>query len=371
MREIGFIEASDPMNVSPILAKESRGNYPIMLKKLIKELLTNNSNNGVLEELNPTNYFHLSNMIDQAEAKRVKPSYGKNGANALVKEEIRKQTETKFSDFVSGNKCVLSFPAPHYCARWTFLNNKSSLYAWDWLENLNKEKWTKQLIGEFVEPFSSPSLDDEDECFRGNGVSRPKKVSLQDASYLGRQNYDDEYEKSVSPISSKCNYFGGGKGKEHKIYVREFNSHVRKEQPVNSTVEGGIYTDTKVVPFECCPNKERIRSLLPYLGKLRRNGTLAGHAWTKEEPKTPCRLVVPDIQCVRERISKTMSPVPEGEEQDEYREVSNNSRNPLMIVEMIANKLDRKRVADRPVWGLDFDGSIIKSNEVVINTNDM
>ncbi|CAG8585710.1 1638_t:CDS:2 [Funneliformis mosseae] len=181
-----------------------------------------------------------------------------------------------------------------------------------------KEKWARKLIREFIEPFreaskttllstnsncnhmgcSSPSLDDlhnEDECFQENGVSRLEKVSLQDA-------------------------------RKNKIYVWEFNLHVRKEQPVNSIVEGEFYTNTTVVPFKCCPNKERIQLLLPYLGKLCRNDTLTGHAWTKEELKTLCHLVVPDIQCIRERISKTMSPVPEGEEQDEHREVSNNSR---------------------------------------------
>ncbi|POG60806.1 hypothetical protein GLOIN_2v1709640, partial [Rhizophagus irregularis DAOM 181602=DAOM 197198] len=46
---------------------------PSMLKKLIEELLTDNSNNEDLEEsnasLNSGNFFHLSSMIDQAEEK--------------------------------------------------------------------------------------------------------------------------------------------------------------------------------------------------------------------------------------------------------------------------------------------------------------
>jgi len=67
---------------------------------------------------------------------------------------------------------------------------------------------------------------------------------------------------------------------------------------------------------------------------------LAGHVWTKEKPKTPCRLVVPNVQYKGETIPETMSHVSKGEKQD-----AEGRNNPLMIVEMIANKSDRKRVA--------------------------
>jgi len=105
---------------------------PSMLKKLIEELLTDNSNNEDLEvstegapdaSLNSGNFFHLSSMIDQAEEKNkdatqnvinryfdfgealhlrykeLKPSRGKYGAEALVKDEVRKQISvTELSD---------------------------------------------------------------------------------------------------------------------------------------------------------------------------------------------------------------------------------------------------------------------------------
>lgn len=73
---------------------------------------------------------------------------------------------------------------------------------------------------------------------------------------------------------------------------------------------------------------------------------MAGHAWTKENPKTPCRLVVPNVQYKGETIPETMSHVSTGEKQDEPREGYNNPKNPFMIIEMIANNLDRKRVAE-------------------------
>jgi hypothetical protein len=104
-----------------------------MVKTLIEELLTNNPNSDeVLEETNASSntdehsrmkFLYLSDMIDQAETKNrdatqnvinryfdfgealylrykeLKPSGGKDGAKALVKEEVRKQIpETKFSD---------------------------------------------------------------------------------------------------------------------------------------------------------------------------------------------------------------------------------------------------------------------------------
>ncbi|RIA81717.1 hypothetical protein C1645_789796 [Glomus cerebriforme] len=94
---------------------------PSMLKKLIEELLTDNSNNEDLEEstegvpdasLNSGNFFHLSSMIDQAEEKnkdttqnvinryfdfgealhlrykKLKSSRNKYGAEALIKDEV-------------------------------------------------------------------------------------------------------------------------------------------------------------------------------------------------------------------------------------------------------------------------------------------
>jgi len=105
-----------------------------MLKKLIEELLTNIPDSGGEEANAPDvssntdehsrmKFLYLSDMIDQAETKNedatrnvinryfdfgealylrykeLKPSGGKDGAKALVKEEVRKQIpETKFSD---------------------------------------------------------------------------------------------------------------------------------------------------------------------------------------------------------------------------------------------------------------------------------
>src|SRR5688572_8828668 len=100
-----------------------------MLKKLIEELLTNIPDSGEEEanapdvSSNTGKFLYLSDMIDQAETKNedatrnvinryfdfgealylrykeLKPSGGKDGAKALVKEEVRKQIpETKFSD---------------------------------------------------------------------------------------------------------------------------------------------------------------------------------------------------------------------------------------------------------------------------------
>ncbi|CAG8710503.1 24658_t:CDS:1 [Dentiscutata erythropus] len=113
----------------------------------------------------------------------------------------------------------------------------------------------------------------------------------------------------------------------------------------HSTVEGEIYTDPTMVPFECCPNREKILSSSFSFGQLCRIGTLAGHAWTKEELKTPCCFMVPNIQSIEERILESVFPVPNGEEQGEPREGCDNSKSLLMLVEMIANKSDHKRVA--------------------------
>ncbi|CAG8577131.1 660_t:CDS:1, partial [Funneliformis mosseae] len=55
-----------------------------------------------------------------------------------------------------------------------------------------------------------------------------------------------------------------------------------------------------------------------------------------------------------ETISENVSQVSKGERQDESREGGNNPKNPSMIVEMIANKLDRV------IWGVEIDGTVIE-----------
>ncbi|RIA87895.1 hypothetical protein C1645_827113 [Glomus cerebriforme] len=136
---------------------------------------------------------------------------------------------------------------------------------------------------------NSPPLDDlrnENGIFRGNGASRSEKIS----NYLGRQSYDDGTE-CVGSSSSK--------------------------KPLNSNVEGENYTEITMVPFERCPNREKSPVVAISLDNCAESVPLMGNAWTKEESKTPCRPVVPNVQ--------------------------EQFRNPF---EMIANKKDRKVVAN-------------------------
>lgn len=197
---------------------------------------------------------------------------------------------------------------------------------------------------------SSITLDDihnENGDYQGNGASKPKTNSFNNVNYPSRKDYDDGTECVESPNNSKYNDVSG---KRDQIYVRGINSERDKNrndnkgnggrnQSPNSKYEGECLSDiTRVY----CPNRS---SQLP-LGQLRRIGTLAGNAWTtKEEPKTPCRFVVPNLQSAQEKFPKRMSQVPKSEKHDESQEGCYNPKNPNMIVEIIANKKDRKRVA--------------------------
>jgi hypothetical protein len=202
---------------------------------------------------------------------------------------------------------------------------------------------------------SSPTLDDlhnENEFYRANGTSEPENISFKNVNYLSRKDFDDGTECVGSSNSSKCNGVSGKR--EDQIYVRGVDSERNKnkkfdneddgvrEQSQNSKFEEESLSDITMVSFERCPK----RSFQLPLGQLRRIGTLAGNAWTKEEPKTPCRYVVPNFQSGQATVPKTMFQVPKSENQDESREGCNNPKNPLMMVEMIANKKDRKRVAN-------------------------
>ncbi|CAI2187405.1 13913_t:CDS:2, partial [Funneliformis geosporum] len=184
--------------------------------------------------------------------------------------------------------------------------------AWSWLTNISREKWAKQLIKDFTEHFredsrttslsansnsdvigcSSITLNDihnENGVYQGNGASKPKTNSFNNVNYPSRKDYDDGTECVRSPNNSKYNDISGKR-------------YGGREQSLNSKYE--------------------------------------------EEPMTLCRFVVPNIQSAQETVPKTMSQVPKSEKQDESQESCYNPKNPLMIVEIIANKKDRKRVTN-------------------------
>ncbi|CAB4428999.1 unnamed protein product [Rhizophagus irregularis] len=247
------------------------------------------------------------------------------------------------------------------------------LYAYSWLDTL-KEPWARKLIADFVMPF------------RANGTIIPFGTAgimvqppfcrpvlmitvwdvvcllwthyimgmsfLEEMSYRNKKKYlsrmlinlTDKMEMMEEnalgrPTTLNLNAFGGKK-EDCTIYVRSVNpqrnsnteigeTDVIFQQQVNSGVKSGSYTSI----IECCPNQERTQTLQSSMGQLLRIGTLAGTTWTKEIPKTPCHLVVPNVQSRGANIPETMSPVPAGGKQDEVRGCRNSSTNPLMIVE--------------------------------------
>ncbi|CAG8472022.1 1203_t:CDS:2 [Paraglomus occultum] len=152
-------------------------------------------------------------------------------------------------------------------------------------------------------PLNNPH--NENGVLQGNGASRPEEMSFPNVNCLGRQNCDDGTECVGSPNNSNVT----ASTKEGKIVKFMFGASVRS----------GIRTGTMIYENNHSIAM-RIQSLQPSLGPLRRVGALAGNAWTKEKPKTPCRLVVPNVSSVKARIPETMCNVPKGENQDESRE---------------------------------------------------
>ncbi|PKC72092.1 hypothetical protein RhiirA1_452725 [Rhizophagus irregularis] len=200
---------------------------------------------------------------------------------------------------------------------------------------------------------SSPTLDDlrnEHGVNQRNGASRPETFSYQNANYLGRQNYGDGTECVGSPNNSKCNGINERR-KNREIYVRDisplWNSdknnnerNVVQEQPINSEIESGKYSDIAMVSQEYCPNRERIKNLRLSLGELCRVGAFTGNARTEEKPKTPCHFVVPNVQYKGQIFYEPMSHVSMGEKNDVTQKDCKIPKNPFLEVEMIANKLD-------------------------------
>lgn len=204
-------------------------------------------------------------------------------------------------------------------------------------------------MGRSVSPLDA--LHHGNEFPRGDELSKQEKISFQNAYQLDRQNGDDGGECVESPNDIEFNAFGGKK-EDCTIYVRSVSPQRNSNTEIGETdvifqqqVNSGVKSESYTSIIECCPNQERTQTLQSSMGQLLRIGTLAGTTWTKEIPKTPCHLVVPNVKSRGANIPETMSPVPAGGKQDEVRGCRNSSTNPLMIVDMIASESDRCRVA--------------------------
>ncbi|CAG8647359.1 10009_t:CDS:2 [Rhizophagus irregularis] len=106
---------------------------------------------------------------------------------------------------------------------------------------------------------SSPNTDDlcnEHEVNQRNGASRPEKISLQNANYLGKQNYDD----GTGCISPQQNNDRNNNGK-----------YAAQEQPINSNGE-----DFKMLNLR----------LAIIIGKTVQNGLQAMHG--RKKTMQPC-----------------------------------------------------------------------------------
>ncbi|GBB96578.1 hypothetical protein RclHR1_02790001 [Rhizophagus clarus] len=172
---------------------------------------------------------------------------------------------------------------------------------------------------------SSDGLYYVNEIFREIGDSRPEKIFHIANNDECTWSFDDIKYNDINE-----------KREDRKVYIKDTslqwngNKNYNEHDVDNNVEEGGNVT---MVSLDCC--QKRIQSLQQFIGSLRRIGVLAGTVWTEEKPMTPCHLVDPDVYD-RAGIPKTIP-----EKQDESR----NPKNPLMIVEVIANKLDRSRVA--------------------------
>ena len=101
-----------------------------------------------------------------------------------------------------------------------------------------------------------------------------------------------------------------------------------------------------MVQLECCPNQERIRSMSSSSEQLRRIGTLAGNAWTKEKLKTRVTLWSRTFNLLKQEFRKQCPMCRRVKSRMNSRR-SNIliPKDPLMLIEMITNKKDRKRFA--------------------------
>ncbi|CAI2181369.1 4063_t:CDS:2 [Funneliformis geosporum] len=141
------------------------------------------------------------------------------------------------------------------------------------------------------------------ESYKEIEIQDQKKISFQNANYLGKPNYDD--------------------GTECWNTIKNNNEkYSEQKQQINNNVKDENHFDITMVQFEFCPNQERIRSMQLSLGQLCRIRALAGNAWTKEKPKTPCRSYGPERSTIEARVPETMLNVPNSRSQNSNSEKS-------------------------------------------------
>ncbi|CAI2166463.1 1521_t:CDS:2 [Funneliformis geosporum] len=94
--------------------------------------------------------------------------------------------------------------------------------------------------------------------------------------------------------------------------MRENEDQHRGIQQIDDRFEINSDSDAGV-KLEICPNRHKTQSSL---GKLYRIGTLVGNAWSKENPKTPCRYIFANSCHTKEAHKASGSQVPMHEMSD-------------------------------------------------------
>ncbi|CAI2175194.1 10293_t:CDS:2, partial [Funneliformis geosporum] len=176
-----------------------------------------------------------------------------------------------------------------------------------------------------------------------------QKVSHNEAESFEKTNNEVGNKKVLPPTHDKS-YIYSKRQQDKEIHGRSLSSlnasqtaktnEVDDYKNANGSSKFEIQEYEDISTGESCPNRARIFGIQPSLGQLLRIGTVGGIEGTKW---TSCRFVQPYYRIGKDGSQKPMSNVPEGGTHIESHRYFNNSP---MVIEIIANELGRRQIAD-------------------------
>lgn len=197
-------------------------------------------------------------------------------------------------------------------------------------------------------------LPDQSTSEKGDNPS-PSSVPREDAICFGREDCLDGDGGALDTVGIQSDIFSPER-KDCPVHVWDLHplwtdaiDEQQEDQHRDGIGNQGECNEDTGMGFSFCPNRDRIRSLLPSLGQLRRIGAVGvDEEWTEEIPKTPCCALLPHNFTRPENAASTPSqePMPEMPASSRSDGSEGGCDHMFMVVDVVDNESDCRRLTE-------------------------